>query len=119
MNINLENEKLENAIKTAVAAAVVESIGSWEVKKLIQEKASEVLLNASIEQAVAAAIESADMEKLTRAVVEELEKAVVSLATNTIRETMCKTVFDIRFAGVYMDTNEKKREMAAILAEMK
>lgn len=119
MEISLNNKQLQEAIEKATNAAVTECIGGWEVKNIIKEKATEVLLSVSVAQAIESAINNMNIGGLTQAITREIEKAVVSLAVHTLRGTTARAIFDLRKGKQYMTSDEEAQMMEKIIAELK
>lgn len=117
MNITIDEVAMRAATEQAAQKAIIGALDSYDVAKLLRERACEAVLSSALATAVETAIGQADIQLIANEISKELVRVVGSLAIRSLREAAVTTIIATQNRG-YMSESALSAERSKILASI-
>jgi len=109
MQIELDQDKITEAINQTASMAVEDSLRGYSVQRAIAEVVTKEVATGAIAEAIRQAVKQMDTVKLTQHLAEEMQRHTTRAVVNVLQEGMLQTVCKLRGIGDYSEADKKER----------
>lgn len=114
MQINLDESIIEKTLNESATAAVKDAASSYNVRRAIEDRVANAVLEGVMAEALTAAIDKIDVAALATALANQLQRSVTAGAVALIQDSVIEQMMRLRKVPEYDDAKR-----AAARAEIK
>ena len=116
MEIEIDQDKIAEALNRTATKALESSLAGYEVQAAISSVVTREVAEGAVAEAIKQAVKQVDVKTLTQAIAEELQRATVRATVALLQDGLTSTVCKLRGIGDYSE--EDKAARARLRAEL-
>lgn len=116
MDIQVDSGLIAQAAAESIEKGVKSAFDSWNVQKVIQEHATNAILESAIATAVNEAVEMVEVKSLAVLISEQLLEQIKTTASMVLEDAAVNTIYGMRHRSQYVPS-EKETEYKITIRE--
>lgn len=110
MNIKIDEELIQNAIRASIQDAVSTAVKGYSVQSVIANAMASELTSSVVVQAVKDAVHRVDMDSMVESLAREIQRATIKAVVAVVQESMVEVIARLRGLSPYDDKDKRERE---------
>lgn len=110
MKIEIDQDRISNAITETATQALESSLAGFQIQQAIAAVVSKEVAEGAIAEAIKQAAQSIDTAALTQKLAEELQRATIKASVAILQEGLLNTVCKLRGLPEYGDSGKAERQ---------
>ena len=119
MDIQVDSGLIAQAAATSIEKGVKSAFDSWNVQKVIQEHATNAILESAIATAVNEAVEMVEVKSLAVVISEQLLEQIKTTASMVLEDAAVNTIYRMRHSSQYINSETEKEYKTTIREEIR
>ncbi len=119
MDIQVDSGLIAQAAAESIEKGVKSAFDSWNVQKVIQEHATNAILESAIATAVNEAVEMVEVKSLAVLISEQLLEQIKTTASMVLEDAAVNTIYGMRHRSQYIPSEKETEYKIAIRDEIR
>jgi aldehyde:ferredoxin oxidoreductase len=119
MDIQVDSGLIAQAAAESIEKGVKSAFDSWNVQKVIQEHATNAILESAIATAVNEAVEMVEVKSLAVLISEQLLEQIKTTASMVLEDAAVNTIYGMRHQSQYIPSEKETEYKTTIRKEIR